>query len=317
MKRIILISGALMASIIAFAQDINITTDAQKIEAKILEVSKSEIRYKEDDNLEGPTFIIETKEISSVIYSNGKVVLYDKRTSQESEIVQEEKVQTPIGHSSNQVENKYFCEGLNEQERHALNHYLDGYPKNIVAIKGDYSLIYDKKSRIYFDVEYDNAEYGEYEVDRNMDEYFKKGNFNKYIKSENLEIDKKSIIESVCEMYNNKMLSKKCTLIPITQLDTASISISQDYKMILHIKRIDVGSGVVSVMTSGRTTTGGAIVCGNIEIIQASSNFPIFILIVYRVQGLGNAYESLRIQNVIEEIITNKLFNIKKLKLYD
>lgn len=61
----------------SWAQDVIITTDAKKIEAKILEVSKSEIKYKEHDNLDGPTFILPADEISSVIYSNGKVVLYD------------------------------------------------------------------------------------------------------------------------------------------------------------------------------------------------------------------------------------------------
>ena len=60
-----------------FAQDIIVTTDA-KIEAQILEVSKSEIKYKEYDNLDGPTFIISTDEISSIIYKNGKVVLYNQ-----------------------------------------------------------------------------------------------------------------------------------------------------------------------------------------------------------------------------------------------
>lgn len=61
-----------------FAQDIIVTTDAKKIETQILEVSKSEIKYKEYDNLDGPTFIISTDEISSIIYKNGKVVLYNQ-----------------------------------------------------------------------------------------------------------------------------------------------------------------------------------------------------------------------------------------------
>lgn len=61
-----------------FAQDIIVTTDAKKIEAQILEVSSTEIKYKEHDNLDGPTFIMSTSEISSIIYKNGKVVLYNQ-----------------------------------------------------------------------------------------------------------------------------------------------------------------------------------------------------------------------------------------------
>lgn len=61
--------------------DIILTTNAQKIEAKITEVSKSEIRYKEKDNLGGPTFVIETTDIHSILYANGKVVLYNQQNT--------------------------------------------------------------------------------------------------------------------------------------------------------------------------------------------------------------------------------------------
>lgn len=84
MKRTLILSFAILASILSFAQDIIVTTDAKKIEAKILEVSKNEIKYKEQDNLDGPTFILSTEEISSIIYSNGKVVLYGAKEAESS-----------------------------------------------------------------------------------------------------------------------------------------------------------------------------------------------------------------------------------------
>ena len=65
--------------------DLIITKDAKKIDAKIIEVSKNEIKYKELDNLEGPTFVLETKEISSIIYANGKVVLYNDEAKSEKD----------------------------------------------------------------------------------------------------------------------------------------------------------------------------------------------------------------------------------------
>lgn len=80
-KKLTLIACALIAVASLMAQDIIVTMDAQKIEAKILEVSKTEIKYKEKDNLNGPTFILDTKEISSIIYSNGKVVVYNQEAS--------------------------------------------------------------------------------------------------------------------------------------------------------------------------------------------------------------------------------------------
>ena len=76
---------SLFVSLSLFAQDIIITTDARKIEAKILEVSKTEIKYKENSNLNGPTFILETQEISSIIYSNGQVKVYNHETAQAPE----------------------------------------------------------------------------------------------------------------------------------------------------------------------------------------------------------------------------------------
>ncbi len=77
-KLIVLCVGAIVATCSLFAQDIIVTKDAKKIEATILEVSKSEIKYKEIDNPNGPTFMLETDEISSIIYSNGKVVVYNQ-----------------------------------------------------------------------------------------------------------------------------------------------------------------------------------------------------------------------------------------------
>lgn len=84
MKNLFTLITALLTVMNIVAQDIIVTTNAQRIDAKILEVSKTEIRYKEADNLDGPTFVIETKEISSIIYANGKVTLYNNTTSVEN-----------------------------------------------------------------------------------------------------------------------------------------------------------------------------------------------------------------------------------------
>ena len=65
------------------AQDIIITKDAQKIEAKILEVSNSEIKYKKQSNLEGPTFILGVEELNSIIYANGEVQVFNNTRDQE------------------------------------------------------------------------------------------------------------------------------------------------------------------------------------------------------------------------------------------
>lgn len=75
--------AALFLSFIAFAQDIIITKDAKKIDAKIVEISKTELKYKDFDNPEGPTFILETTELHSIILENGKVLTYNQPTPKE------------------------------------------------------------------------------------------------------------------------------------------------------------------------------------------------------------------------------------------
>ena len=78
--KLFLCTTLLMLTLFTFAQDVIVTTDSKKIEAKILEVSKYEIKYKDADNLEGPTFILSVNDINSIVYSNGKVVLYNQST---------------------------------------------------------------------------------------------------------------------------------------------------------------------------------------------------------------------------------------------
>ena len=77
MKKTLTLTVALLATFNLFAQDIIITSDAKRIEAKILEVSSSEIKYKEFNNLEGPTFILTNDELNTVIYQNGTVKTFE------------------------------------------------------------------------------------------------------------------------------------------------------------------------------------------------------------------------------------------------
>lgn len=81
-----------LMSICAYAQDVIVTKDAKKIDAKILEVTKGEIKYKEFDYQDGPTFTLGIEDINSIIYANGKVALYnqDKAKEEQKKYVQTE-----------------------------------------------------------------------------------------------------------------------------------------------------------------------------------------------------------------------------------
>lgn len=78
MKKFILsLALVLAASLSALAQDIIILRNSEKIEAKIVEISSTEIAYKKANYTDGPTFRLDISEVSSVIYANGEVQAFN------------------------------------------------------------------------------------------------------------------------------------------------------------------------------------------------------------------------------------------------
>jgi len=53
------------------AQDLIILRDGNVIEAKVMEISPSEIRYKRFDNQDGPVIILPIINVLSIRYENG------------------------------------------------------------------------------------------------------------------------------------------------------------------------------------------------------------------------------------------------------
>lgn len=76
-KLLLLLALVLAASLSALAQDIIILKSSEKIKAKIVEISSSEIAYKKVNYLDGPTFRLDLSEVSSVIYANGDVQAFN------------------------------------------------------------------------------------------------------------------------------------------------------------------------------------------------------------------------------------------------
>ena len=84
MKRLLLsLALVLAASLGALAQDIIILRNSEKIEAKIVEISSTEIAYKKADYTDGPTFRLDISEVSSVIYANGDVQAFNEEPRKE------------------------------------------------------------------------------------------------------------------------------------------------------------------------------------------------------------------------------------------
>ncbi len=72
MKRIILPVVLLLMGHAAFAQDIITKKDGAEIQAKILEINESDIKYKKFSNLEGPVYSMSISDILMIRYQNGE-----------------------------------------------------------------------------------------------------------------------------------------------------------------------------------------------------------------------------------------------------
>ena len=73
MKCLVTLLVVCLLCIVSKAQDIIVTNDAVRIDVIVEEVSETAIRYKKANNPTGPTFVIGTDKIASIIYQNGSV----------------------------------------------------------------------------------------------------------------------------------------------------------------------------------------------------------------------------------------------------
>ncbi len=62
---------------IASAQDIIVLKNSQRIDAKIISVSSTEVSYKKADYVDGPTFILNASEIATILYANGDAQVFN------------------------------------------------------------------------------------------------------------------------------------------------------------------------------------------------------------------------------------------------
>ena len=77
MKRFLLCLTAAVAVLSAAAQDIIVTTDAERINAKIIEVSSYDILYRQSAETDGPTFRLPLSNIVSILFEDGRVSVFN------------------------------------------------------------------------------------------------------------------------------------------------------------------------------------------------------------------------------------------------
>jgi len=85
MKKLFLTGATLLLTLFCYSQDLIIKRNADEIQAKVLEVTSSEIRYKKSSNPDGPTYSILRSEVFMIKYENGeKDVITPLQTGQPS-----------------------------------------------------------------------------------------------------------------------------------------------------------------------------------------------------------------------------------------
>lgn len=86
MKKILLYS-LLFISTAGFSQDVITLTDGRTVNAKILELTADQVKYKKTDNLEGPTYTVKISELNKIKYANGSEDIFSaaKETKENSQ----------------------------------------------------------------------------------------------------------------------------------------------------------------------------------------------------------------------------------------
>jgi hypothetical protein len=77
MKKITLVLVSILFTSFVWAQDVIVTKDGKKINSKVTEINENDIKYKNFENLDGPTYSMKKLEIASILYANGQVEVFN------------------------------------------------------------------------------------------------------------------------------------------------------------------------------------------------------------------------------------------------
>ena len=121
----------------AYSQDILYTTAGNKLQAKVLEINLKDIKYKDFNNIEGPTYVISKTDIVLIQYSNGVTEVINNNPA------------TVAPKTNEQVStfNKPVDETKTSKKKEFNLYYLNNNLLSINALalaNGDVTLMYDR-----------------------------------------------------------------------------------------------------------------------------------------------------------------------------
>lgn len=121
----------------AFSQDVLYTTAGSKLQAKVLEINLKDIKYKDFNNLEGPTYVISKTDIVLIQYSNGVTEVINSNPN----------TIAPKPTEQFATVNKPFDKTKPAEKKELNLYYLNNNLLSINALalaNGDVTLIYDR-----------------------------------------------------------------------------------------------------------------------------------------------------------------------------
>lgn len=93
-RKITLLAVALGLTVSLSAQDLIVKTDATQVEARVLEISPEQIRYKRFSNPDGPTYVLPVSAVDYIRYANGETESF--RAAQPSQAATAQPVPAPV-----------------------------------------------------------------------------------------------------------------------------------------------------------------------------------------------------------------------------
>ena len=156
MKKTIFLIFVLTIVQIVMAQDVIVTKQSERIDAKIIKVTETEIEYKQSNNPNGPTFTMSVSKIASILYSNGDVQSFNvkERSKNNSSVENEYKSGLCMGFSMpSDGQDQLYGGYLGYVGKLSFNDYLafrDGLMLNMSGGNGIHML--DVKIPLLFEV---------------------------------------------------------------------------------------------------------------------------------------------------------------------
>lgn len=106
MKKLLILIAGLFFTMYSYvsAQDTIVLVNGTKIISKVTEISSKQVKYKDFTNLEGPDYLLENKEITSIHFKNGSVKLYSHSQDDDVDYINDIPVQKNANTSENQAQ---------------------------------------------------------------------------------------------------------------------------------------------------------------------------------------------------------------------